>query len=110
MDRLKGKVAIVTGASSGFGRGIAMAYAAQGASVVVSDIHEAPNQGGFEGNAQLTTVAVITETGGKAQYVACDVTKQDRVANLVKETVRLYGGLDCVFHAKRTAIPGQSES
>ena len=44
MDRLKGKVAIVTGASSGFGRGIAMAYAAQGASVVVSDVHEAPNQ------------------------------------------------------------------
>ena len=44
MDRLKGKVAIVTGASSGFGRGIAMAYAAQGANVVVSDVHEAPNR------------------------------------------------------------------
>ncbi len=98
MDRLKAKVAIVTGASSGFGRGIAMAYAAEGASVVVSDVHEAPNQGGFEGNPQLTTAAAITKAGGKAQYVACDVTKQDQVANLVTEAVRLYGGLDVMVN------------
>src|SRR5260370_1210719 len=98
MDRLKGKVAIVTGASSGFDRGIAMAYAAEGASVVVSDVHEAPNKGGFEGDAQLTTATAITRVGGKAQYVACDVTKQDQVANLVKETVRHYGGLDVMVN------------
>lgn len=98
MDRLKGKVAIVTGASSGFGRGIAMSYAGEGASVVVSDIHEAPNQGGFEGNPQLTTAAAINEAGGKAQYIACDVTKQNQVANLVKETVRIYGGLDVMVN------------
>jgi NAD(P)-dependent dehydrogenase (short-subunit alcohol dehydrogenase family) len=98
MDRLKGKVAIVTGASSGFGRGIAMTYAAEGASVVVSDIHEEPNQGGFEGNPQMTTAAAINEAGGKAQYVACDVTKQDQVAHLVKETARLFGGLDVMVN------------
>jgi NAD(P)-dependent dehydrogenase (short-subunit alcohol dehydrogenase family) len=98
MSRLKGKIAVVTGASSGFGRGIALAYAAEGANVVVSDIHEAPNQGGFEANARLTTVDAIREAGGKASYVACDVTKQEQVAHLVKEAVRQYGGLDVMVN------------
>lgn len=96
--KLKNKVAIVTGASSGFGRGIAVAYATQGAAVVVSDVHEAPNTGGFEGNAKQTTVEAIREAGGKASYVACDVTKQDQVANLVREAVRQYGGLDVMVN------------
>ncbi|WP_175780643.1 SDR family NAD(P)-dependent oxidoreductase [Burkholderia anthina] len=98
MDRLKGKVAIVTGASSGFGRGIAEAYAAQGAKVIVSDIHEEPNHGGFEKNAQIPTAAAIREAGGDAQYVSCNVTKQGEVANLVKEAVRIYGGLDIMVN------------
>lgn len=96
--RLSGKVAIVTGASSGFGRGIAMAYAAQGAKVVISDIHEQPNQGGFESNPQLPTAAAIKEAGGQAHYVSCDVTKQDQVARLVEETVKQYGGLDVMVN------------
>ena len=44
MDRLRDKVVVVTGASSGFGRGIAKACAAQGAKVVVSDVHENPTR------------------------------------------------------------------
>lgn len=98
MSRLNGKVAIVTGASSGFGRAIALSYAAEGAKVVVSDIHEAPNRGGFESNPQLPTVAAIREAGGDAQYVACNVTKQDEVAHLVQEAVRLYGRLDVIVN------------
>jgi NAD(P)-dependent dehydrogenase (short-subunit alcohol dehydrogenase family) len=98
MSRLNGKVAIVTGASSGFGRGIALSYAAEGAKVIVSDIHEEPNQGGFEGNAKLTTVAAIKEAGGEATYVSCNVTKQSEVANLVQEAVRVYGGLDVIVN------------
>ncbi|NIF52241.1 SDR family oxidoreductase [Burkholderia sp. Ax-1724] len=98
MSRLKDKVAIVTGASSGFGRGIALAFAAEGAKVVVSDIHEEPNKGGFEGNAQFTTVGAIREAGGQATYVSCNVTKQNEVANLVQEAVRVYGGLDVIVN------------
>ncbi|MBN3823769.1 SDR family oxidoreductase [Burkholderia sp. Ac-20384] len=98
MGRLNGKIAIVTGASSGFGRGIALAYAAEGAKVVVSDVHEVPNKGGFEDNSQLTTVAAIREGKGEATYVSCNVTKQSEVENLVREAVRLYGGLDIIVN------------
>jgi NAD(P)-dependent dehydrogenase (short-subunit alcohol dehydrogenase family) len=45
MARLQDKVVVVTSAGSGFGRGIAKAYAAEGAKVVVSDVHENPNPG-----------------------------------------------------------------
>lgn len=98
MSRLQDKVAIVTGASSGFGRGIALAYAAQGAKVVVSDIHEAPNRGGFESDPQQSTVAAIRAVGGDAHYVGCDVTKADQVAHLVEATVGTYGGLDVMVN------------
>jgi NAD(P)-dependent dehydrogenase (short-subunit alcohol dehydrogenase family) len=98
MSRLNDRVTIVTGASSGFGRGIALAYAAQGAKVVVSDIHEEPNRGGFEADPQLPTAGAIKEAGGIASYVSCDVTKQDEVARLVEETVRLYGRLDVMVN------------
>jgi NAD(P)-dependent dehydrogenase (short-subunit alcohol dehydrogenase family) len=59
MARLQDKVVVITGASSGFGRGIARACAAEGAKVVVSDVHEKPNTGGFEEDANLTTVEAI---------------------------------------------------
>ena len=63
MDRVDGKVAIVTGASSGFGRGIAKALAAEGARVVVSDVQEQPNAGGFEDDAAFTTAEAIQKIG-----------------------------------------------
>ncbi|AON53783.1 SDR family NAD(P)-dependent oxidoreductase [Herbaspirillum seropedicae] len=98
MTRLKDKVAIITGASSGFGRGIGFAFANQGAKIVVSDVHEAPNRGGFEGNPELTTTAAIRETGGQAYYVNCDVTRADDVAKLVAATVERYGRLDIIVN------------
>ena len=98
MSRLKDKVAIITGAGSGFGRGIALAYAAQAAKVVVSDIHEKPNRGGFETNPQLPAVAAIRAAGGAAHYVACDVTKPDQVVHLVEEATGHFGGLDVMVN------------
>ena len=98
MARLQDSVVVVTGASSGFGRGIARACAAEGAKVVVSDVHEDPNTGGFEEDANLTTVEAIEKAGGRAVYVGCDVTKSDQVANLVAETVRAFGRLDVMVN------------
>lgn len=94
MDRVKDKVVIVTGASSGFGRGIAKALAGEGAKIVVSDVHQQPNPGGFEDDAELTTSDAIKKAGGQAIYVQCDVTESTEVAALVAAAVDEFGRLD----------------
>ncbi len=98
MGRLEGEVAVVTGASSGFGRGIARAFAAEGAKVVVSDVREELTEGGFEEDPDLTTVEAIEKDGGEAIYVGCDVTKQDQVRDLVKAAVDRFGRLDIMVN------------
>ena len=98
MKRLQEKVIVVTGSSSGFGRGIAKACAAEGAKLVISDVHENPNTGGFEEDAQLTTVEAIRKAGGQAVYVSCDVTKSDQVANLIAAGVNAFGRIDVMIN------------
>jgi NAD(P)-dependent dehydrogenase (short-subunit alcohol dehydrogenase family) len=80
-----GKVAVVTGASSGIGRATALAFAREGASVVVADRYEI---GGQE------TVAMIHDQGGTAIHVSCDVSQDTDVAQMIDATVRTYGRLD----------------
>jgi NAD(P)-dependent dehydrogenase (short-subunit alcohol dehydrogenase family) len=86
---LAGKVALVTGGASGIGRAAAVAFAAAGARVAVSD-RDAP--GG------AATVARIAATGGAARFVAADVRVDAEVEALVGHVVAHYGGLDCAFN------------
>ncbi len=84
--RLKGKVAIVTGAGSGFGAGIAMRFAAEGAHVALLDIN-------LEGAKQVAQAA-----GRGAIALKCDVTRADEIAAAVAATRSAFGRLDIVVN------------
>jgi len=86
---LAGRVAIVTGASGGVGRGLARALALAGARVVVAARSPA---GGAE------TVAQIEAEGGQGLFVATDVCDADAVRRTVEASVQAFGGLDIVVH------------
>ena len=86
---MDGKVALVTGAGSGIGRASALAFAREGARVVVGDVIERDGE---------ETVNLIHQAGGEASYVKVDVSKEDQVENLVAEAVRLYGRLDAAHN------------
>jgi len=86
MGEFEGKVAVVTGASTGIGEATAVAFAGQGAKVVLADIDE---EGGHK------VVSSIRAGGGDALFVRTDVSRADDVEALIKETVRTYGRLDC---------------
>jgi NAD(P)-dependent dehydrogenase (short-subunit alcohol dehydrogenase family) len=84
--RLEGKVAAITGASSGFGRAAARRFVEEGARVVLGDIQEDAGQ------------AVADELGDGAVFVRCDVTSEDDVANLVDSAVSSFGQLDVMYN------------
>jgi 3-oxoacyl-[acyl-carrier protein] reductase len=90
MDKLKGKVAIVTGASKGIGAGIAKSVAAEGASVVVN---YASSKTGAD-----RVVGDIVKNGGKAIAVQGDVAKASEVERLFAETKKAFGRLDILVN------------
>ena len=75
--RLQDRIAVVTGGSSGIGRGICLELAREGAKVVVADIQEAPKIGRFhETESQPPTAEIIAEEGGEALFVETDVADE----------------------------------
>lgn len=87
--QLDGKVALITGGSSGIGRASALAFAREGAKVVVADVLV---DGGQE------TVRLIQAAGGQGLFIKTDVSKAAEVEALIKQTVATYGRLDCAYN------------
>ncbi|MEO7130320.1 MAG: SDR family NAD(P)-dependent oxidoreductase [Dermatophilaceae bacterium] len=85
MNRLQGQVAVITGGASGIGRAAAVLFAAEGAAVVIGDLHEQ--------DASLAA-ADITAAGGRAVGIAVDVTSESSLADLISTAVSEFGRLD----------------
>jgi len=96
--RLENKVTIVTGAASGFGAGIAQRFAAEGARVVVNDLHA-------DGAERMA--AAIGEAGGHAIACPGDVSKDADVARLVASAIDAFGRLDVVVNNAGTTHRNQ---
>lgn len=88
-ERFKGQVALVTGGNSGIGRAAAVAFASEGACVVVAGRRESESE---------KTVRLIRDRGGEAIAVQTDVAVASDVKTLVERTVTTYGRLDCAFN------------
>jgi NAD(P)-dependent dehydrogenase (short-subunit alcohol dehydrogenase family) len=85
--RLKGKVAVVTGAARGLGAAFAVGFGKEGANVVIGDIRDGEK-----------TIAAVREAGGKAVYVKTDVTKQDQCDALAKAAADQFGAIDILMN------------
>jgi NAD(P)-dependent dehydrogenase (short-subunit alcohol dehydrogenase family) len=88
MSRFKSKVVLVTGGSTGIGHATAIAFAKEGAVVMIGDVDDRA-QG---------TVDEIVSLGGKATFIKTDVADSEQVNSLIDECVKQFGGLDCAFN------------
>ena len=88
-SRLKGKIALITGAGMGMGREASLLFAEEGARVVVGDINKA---------AAEDTVALVKKAGGDALAVAGDVAVEADVQRMVEEGVKRFGGLHVLYN------------
>jgi NAD(P)-dependent dehydrogenase (short-subunit alcohol dehydrogenase family) len=88
-QRFESRVAIVTGAAAGIGKSTALAFAAQGATVIVADIDEKTGE---------SVAEEIRQSGGLAEFIRCDVTSDSDVQAMVALAVDKYGRLDFAFN------------
>src|SRR5208283_815064 len=87
MMLLEGKIALLTGAGSGIGRAAALAFAREGATVIVADIVGTDE-----------TLAMVKAAGGTGAALKCDITSATEVEMLIDTAVRTYGRIDCAFN------------
>jgi glucose 1-dehydrogenase len=99
--RLKDRVALITGSAHGIGRGIAMAYAREGAKVIINDLDRDPSIGHAEDTARL-----IAQDGGDVEVVLGDASDTPDMERVVRATVERFGRLDILVN---NANPGRRD-
>jgi NAD(P)-dependent dehydrogenase (short-subunit alcohol dehydrogenase family) len=99
MKDFKNKVAVITGAASGIGRGLAETFAAAGMRVVLSD---------FDEPTLAETTRVLSATGADVHAVPADVTKPDQVSELARQTLAKYGAVHVLCNNAGSFVGGES--
>ena len=109
--KLKDRVAIVTGGSSGIGRGVAIELAQEGAHVSIADVQEEPNRGKYHDQDLVTTTgAEVDAAGRRSLFVRTDMGDDAAVSKLVEQTISEFGRLDVIVNNAGIHIPGDSQS
>jgi len=101
MDEMRGKVALVTGATSGIGRATALRFAEEGAQVALV---------ARRGDQLAEVVQKIQKSGGQAKAVVADVTREADIERAARETVEAFGGLDVLVNAAGMIASGSIET
>jgi citronellol/citronellal dehydrogenase len=96
MSSLKNKTIIITGASRGIGREVALACAAEGANIVIAAKSDQPHPK-LEGTIH-SVVKEVEEAGGKGLAVKVDVRSEEDIDNLIAKTVATFGGIDAIIN------------
>ena len=89
MDRLKGKVAIITGASAGIGKASALLFASEGASLGLIDINETEGE---------VVVGQIQAAGGQAKFIKADVASADALRAAIDDFAVTFAGIDILYN------------
>nr|NQU94090.1 SDR family NAD(P)-dependent oxidoreductase [Bacteroidota bacterium] len=89
MERLKNKVAIITGGADGIGKATAIKFASEGAITLIWDVQEEKGR---------NTVEEITKNNGKAEFIKVDTTQYDQVEDAVEDAIEKYGSIDILIN------------
>jgi len=110
-DRHAGRTAIVTGASSGIGRRIALQFAEEGANVVCASRSNEPHQGRHHDTdlERPTEVVIQEDYEGDASFVSTDVSDPDAVEHLIEATVDRFGAIDVLVNNAGVFVEGDSQ-
>ena len=109
-SEFKDKICLVTGGSSGIGRGIAIEFGASGATVIIADIQEKSKIGKYhDTDIKTTTSEEIKKNGGKSEFFECDCSDEKNINELVSHIENKYGRLDILVNNAGMHIPGSIE-
>ena len=99
MDKLSGRIVVITGAGNGIGRALAQSFASEGCHLVLADI---------EAQAVDAVSADLRRGGVEVMSVGVDVTKPDELETLARNVKERFGGVDILINNAGVAMPGRS--
>ena len=106
----KDKVCLITGGSSGIGRGIALEFGRLGANVIIADRQENSKIGKYhDTDITTTTSEEIIYNGGKSEFIKCDCSKDFELENLVKSVEKKFKRIYILVNNAGIHIPGSIE-